>query len=522
MGLFRLFGMLATGNFRGLFAALLGLALVGGLWESSLVMLSSRANATDAMTQVGVEIINPILVNNSFGLSQTVYNALETQAKAHPTQVIQVPGLNNDVVHVLGSDIAGKSFIDGTHAVYAKVAIAYYDGGPGAAFATAKLPPAVTQALSAFALLPQMAASKAAQAAGAPQLPQAPLPDLSALGLSPTLLTAQGHAKALSLDYWFLGGAALFALLVAFMSPRWKRLSNVAWSLISAALPGALGLGLIWFLWTRNPTRFQPFAGLLTALGHAFVPVYGGAVAAGGAGLIIAYLGDMVLKRVGNYRVAAAVSSRAPAVGGGRGGPVPGYARPEYRRPPVPGPAQGGAHPYGSGAYGAAQEPSAPYPPYASPGVGQPRTSGAQWPQAPAPAWGAPDPTIAPRPPAAPAPYGQRSAGGTLWPDQDPSPFGQRGGYGQGGYGNAGAGQGGGYGQGGFGQGQGGYGQSGANQGGYGQGGYSQGQGGAGQSGGYGQGGYGQPQPASGGRAGQPWPPQEDDDPWAPRRGQGN
>ncbi len=425
--IFSLFGMLATGNFRRLFTVLLGLALVVGLWETSLVNLSSRSTATAIMTEVGVELINPVLVNNSFGVSQTLYSSLQQTARAHPTQAISIPGIK---VHVVGSDIAGKSFSDGMRVIYAKVANVYYDGGAGNVFA---IPTQLTQAVGALALLPQAAASQGAQALGVPQLPQVPLPPLGAIGLTPQLFTAQGHAQALTLDEWLLGAALLFALLVALISPRWRRLSNVCWSLISGAVPGALVIAVIWFFWQRDPAPFQPFATLLHLIGGAVVPVYGGALGAGVAGLIVAFAGDLILKAASRGQAAP---SRAAVRAGQRDGwdaGAPGYGEPEFRRPPLPGAGYGNQQPQGQRGYGPASEPTRPYPPSADTSPWQPHPGGAdRWPPAtgsegqwpPAQGWNAPPagppPGPAPRqspPPFAQPGYGQPGYGDQTWPD---------------------------------------------------------------------------------------------------------
>lgn len=425
--IFSLLGMLATGNFRRLFTVLLGLALVGGLWETSLVNLSSRSTATAIMTEVGVDLINPVLVGHSFGVSQTVYTSLQQTAKAHPTQALSVPGIK---VQLLGSEIAGKSLSETLRVIYAKVAVAYYDGGAAGVFA---VPEQVSQALGALSVLPQAVASQGAKAVGAPQLPQVPLPPLGAVGLSPQLFTADGHNQALTLDKWLLGAALLFALLLALIGKRWQRLTSVCWSLISGALPGVLVIGIIAAFRLQNPAPFQPFNGLLNLIGGAVVPVYGGAMAAGVGGLIVALVGDLVLKSLSHGQ---AMPSRAGAPAGQRGGWEPvgaGYGQPEYRRPPLPGPSYTPQQPYPLRGYApaAGPEPPRPYPPNVDTYPWQPSpSSGDRWPQTPAsdnqwpPAqgWDAP------------------SGGGA--PRRSPQPFSQPG-YGQPGYGQPGYGQGG-------------------------------------------------------------------------------
>lgn len=532
MGLFfRLFRLFASGNFRGIFTLLLGLTLVWGLWETSLVRISSRDTATAVMTEVGVELINPLLTHNSLGLSQNVYGTLEKAAQAHPTQSFSVPGIK---IKLVGSDIAGKSFDEGMTAIYAKVADAYYDNGAQGVF---DVPSQLTSVLGQISLLPQLAASQGAKAAGVPQLPQVPLPPLGVIGLSPQLLTADGHTQAVNVAKWLLGAAAIFALLLMVFSPRLHRISSVAWSLLTGALPGVLVLGIIWFFWNRSPDLFHPYAQLLTLLGQAVVPVYGGAFALGAVGLVGAKVGDLALK-------AAGVGKRAPAAVGAFAGTR----------------ASAGAAYGGAGQRSWNEQPETPrYRPYGS-GAGSSASGGGS-------AWGQQDRTWDMPPAAAPqrqpssgysaasygaagyggssAGYGQGSQGaqgGQAWPPAG----GAQGGWdapaqGQGGWGQSPSqGQGGGWGQ----PGQGGQGgQAGwpptpqapqTPQSGWPQGGQTQGQGGWGQpaQGGYGQSGQmgqGRPQGQAGGlgqgRQGQQqrggWPPaggDDDDDPWAPRR----
>jgi hypothetical protein len=517
MGLiFRLFRLFASGNFRGLFTVLLGLTLVWGLWETSLVRLSSRDASTAIMTQVGVELINPLLIHNSLGLSQTAYSTLERTAQAHPTQSFSVPGIK---IKFQGSDIAGKSFAEGSSAIYARVAGAYYDGGAQGVF---DVPSQLTSVLGQIALLPQLAASQGAKAAGVPQLPNVPLPPLGVIGLSPQLLTASGHDGALNLDKWLLGAAAIFALLLMVFSPRLHRISSVAWSVLTGALPGVLVLGIIWFFWNRNPDLFRPYAQLLNLLGGVFLPVYGGAFAVGAGGLVVAKVGDLALK-------AAGVGQRGPARAGGFSASPP-------RRP-----AAGSA----AGAYGQAswiQQPETPqYRPYGSgsasgPGAGSGAAgTGAAWGQDRT--WDMPPAATPQRQPG--GAYGAPSYGGAdfgqggqAWPGA----AGAQGGWGQPGQGGQAArpqpaepawGQGNQPGQGGWGQ------QGSAVR----QGGTGLGQSGQASQGGwddappwlgYGQGGQGRPQSqpggqGSGGQGGQGqqrggWPPTGDDDPWVPRR----
>jgi hypothetical protein len=444
---FKPLSMLATGNVRGLVSFFLGLALLGALWETSLVNLSSRPTATTLMTEVGVEVINPILVHNSFGLSLSLYRTLEQQASAHPSQPISVPGINAQKVVVLGSDIQGKTFNDGMRVIYGKVADAYYDSNGTGVFS---VPQQVSQIVSAISLLPQAVANQATQAAGAPQPPSVPLPPVSAIGLSLSTLTAQGHAQVRSLDYWFLGAAGILALFLALFGRRWGRLTNVAWAVFSSTIPGLFGIGAIWFFRARNPAIFQPYDGLLSAIGSAFVPVYVGAAAAAVAALILARVGDFAgrLLAVGG-RAEPRAGERAALSGfgaaKGHAQPNAGYGAPAYRRPTPPQPQPAPQAPYGS-----PLDPTQPYMPQSGRGAWPPASSNPQWTPSSAgsePLWPPSSPADAPWPqqqpawdqpqrsgpvgPTGPA-YGRPVPSEQPWPPQGPaSPYGQSS-YGQG------------------------------------------------------------------------------------------
>jgi hypothetical protein len=412
-------GMLATGNVRGLISFFLGLALVGALWETSLVSVSSRPTATAVMTELGAEVINPILQHNSFGLSQNLYSSLQQQAASQPGKPITVPGINAQKVVVLGSDIRGKNFADGTRVIYGKVAAAYYDNNGNDVFA---VPSQISQVVSAVSLLPQAVANQATQSSGAPQLPSVPLPPLSAVGLSLATLTAQGHTQIQSLDNWFLGIAALLALLLALFGRRWGRVTNVAWAVISSTIPGLFGIGAIWFFWARNPGLFQPYTGLLNAIGSAYIPVYVGAAAAGVAALIVAGAGDVVGRiMVGRGRAAERATARA-SFGGTRAQSQPAemYSAPTYReRVPTPPPPRRPQESYGS--------PRDPAPPYAQRAGGEPwppASAGAPWQPSPAgtqPQWPPASPADSPWPPQQ-TPWDQpprdRPASGPVGPSQ--------------------------------------------------------------------------------------------------------
>lgn len=358
------FAMLATGNLRGLFSFLLVLALFGALWETSLVNLSSRATATAVMTEVGIELVNPALQRGSFGLSQTGWAVLQAEAIANPAAPVTIPGLK---VRILGSQIAHKSFDDGTRVIYQTVAQAYYDGGAGAVFSGP-----TTQILPS-GLLPSLPGLGGAQpSAGGSPLPSIPLPPLGAVGLSPTLLTASGHQQALNVDKWLLGAALALLALVALSNRRWRRLGHPAWSFIVAPIPGLIALGIVWVSVLRAPATFSGISGLLKLLGGVFIPIYAGSAAVGVAGLVLAGVGGTITNAVGRAGRARRKASSAAPAWGTHGPPryVPGVPLPDYGTPQDFGKSWPDSDTYAPGGAGAAWGPTAPFPPRGAPSPG--------------------------------------------------------------------------------------------------------------------------------------------------------
>lgn len=413
--------LVLTGNVRGLVTFLLGLALLGALWEFTLVNLSSQATATGIMTQVGAEVLNPALESSSFGLSQSAYTALEQQAAAHPDQSFAAPGVK---VSVPGSAIAGKSFVQGTQVYYQAVAEAYYQGGASAVFTS----PAIIGEVMNLPLLPQ-----GQTLAGAGNLvPGASL--LASLGLSLNLLTAAGHAQVQSTALWFGGVSLILLAALVLLSKRWARLSSPGSAVMGAALPGAVGIGVVWYLVTHNPVQFAPYSNLLHLLAGAVVPTYVGAFVVGALAVAASLVGRVVFKTaelgVDAARAAvpagAAVARSAREMGnrGSGGAPYPGSGysqgygqgsgqayRPEYQRPAAPSPA-----PYADPWPGAANQPTRDYPPAAptwptSPDSRSPATP--QYPQYPQhPSSPAADP-FEPNAPVEEPPFGGTQGGGT-------------------------------------------------------------------------------------------------------------
>src|SRR5215469_3109974 len=120
-----------AGIIRRVATVLLALTLLGALWSTALSQVSQRQTAVSILTNVGVDLINPFLLSNSSGLSQGVYQQLEQQAQAHPTQTLAISFIK---IPINGSEIQGKDFTDGSRVIYSHIANAYYDNGPGAVF----------------------------------------------------------------------------------------------------------------------------------------------------------------------------------------------------------------------------------------------------------------------------------------------------------------------------------------------------------------------------------------------------
>ncbi len=320
------------------------------------------------------------------------------------------------------------------------------------------MPDQLTHALSTLSLLPQAVVNQGAKQVGVPQLPQVPLPPLAAVGLSLQTLTAQGHTQVLALDKWFLGIAFLCALLLAVLSARWKRLSNPAWALVSGAVPGAFGIGVVAFFEARYPTPFRPYAGLLHLLAGAFMPVYLGALAVGVLALVLAGVGDVVLGMFASRQPAEArVRARQSPAPGFYEQPVGVYRRPAPQQPASYTPSysdrgSGARSPYPSAAdptqayaardYGGTAPPprastawqqsgqESRWPPATEGGQRQASPSGPQWSRGPNSAPRPPttwqlDPGAAPwsppgamtqRPPATSGPLQSPDSDGPLWP----------------------------------------------------------------------------------------------------------
>jgi hypothetical protein len=412
-----LFGLVLRGNLRGIFSFILGLALLGALWNASLYLLSSQESATGILTDVGMQVINPVLTKSQIGgLSESALTSITKNCKSTAT----VPGLK---VTVDCSKLKNAANLDAaTFVVYQAVADSYYQNGIGGIF-DANVPQPVVDILSGQSILPTVNTVNLpnGKSVSVPHLPDNPLFQLgSALGLSFSTLTLQGHEAARTRMLWFGGLALALLLVIGLTSKGGKRLTAMGHALIGGALPGVLGIGLVWYLTTRYPTQAASFAVLLNYVGKAFIPVYVGAALVGVLLYVVAFAWRMVAKSVSvgekmSESARAGATARPRAESAGSFGGVGGYAAPQRRYAPQS-PAPGGKGPQYPQRYSnpdpwAEQQPSRQRP--ASP----------TWPQPQSPGWDN-SPTQAYPPAAGGAPYAPQ--GGSPYA-QGGSPYAQDG-----------------------------------------------------------------------------------------------
>ncbi len=307
------------------FVLMLVLAVGTGnaLWQTFLVNLSSRTVATALITEVGAAFVTPAIASRSDGLNEAGWSALQDSAKLHPNDPLPVPGLK---VAILGKEIAGKSYTDGMRAIYAKLAGTYYDGGPSAVFD----PDSVWA--QTFSSLDQLAQSGLAGQGGA--VVQVPSIAAGLLTSALQVLTAQGHAAAVTRDNWSIGIASALALLLVLVSRRWGRLFNVAFGALLGVLPGAAVLAGFAYQWSRSPQLFQPDATLLHLVGNQLAPLYLAAIGATLTGIAVA--------------IAGAIAAKVIAARAGAGAPAPARARAdrERERKPDREPGRGAPEPF--------------------------------------------------------------------------------------------------------------------------------------------------------------------------------
>ena len=342
----RVFGMVLRGNLRGIFSFIMGLALLGALWNASLYLLSSQESATGILTDVGIQVINPVLTKGQIGgLSQSALTSITKNCAS----TVTVPGLK---VAVDCSKLKNAANLDAAAlVVYQAVADSYYHNGIGGIF-DASVPQPVVDLLSGKSILPTINTVNVpnGKSVSVPHLPDNPLFQLgSSVGLSFSTLTLQGHDDARTRTLWFGGLALALLLVIVLTSKGGKRLTAVGHALIGGAFPGVLGIGLVWFLTTRYPTQAASFTVLLNYLGKAFIPVYVGAALVGVLVYVVAFVWRMVAKSVsvGEKKPEPALvgaTARPRAEIGGSFGGVSGYAAPQPRYAPQP-PAPGGYGP---------------------------------------------------------------------------------------------------------------------------------------------------------------------------------
>jgi hypothetical protein len=407
----RVFGMVLRGNLRGILSFILGLALLGALWNASIYLLSSQESATGILTDVGMQVINPVLTKSQVGgLSQVALTSITKNCASTAT----VPGLK---VAVDCSKLKNAANLDAaTLVLYQAVADSYYHNGIGGIF-DATVPQPVVDLLSGRSILPTINTVNVpnGKSVSVPHLPDNPLFQLgSSVGLSFSTLTLQGHDDARTRTLWFGGLALALLLVIGLTSKGGKRLTAVGHALIGGAFPGVLGIGLVWFLTTRYPTQAAPFTVLFNYFGKAFIPVYVGAALVGVLLYVVAFAWRMVAKSVSvgekkpESALVGATARPRSEIGGSFGG-VGGYAAPQPRYAPQS-PTPGGNGPQYPPRYPNAD----PWAPQQQPPRQPP--SGPTWPQPQSPGWDN-SPTQA-YPPA---------AGGSPYAPQGGSPYAQDG-----------------------------------------------------------------------------------------------
>src|SRR5690242_20167515 len=363
----------------GLAHTLFGIVLLGALWVTSLTLLSARPTAVALLTEAGAQTLNPQLVqitNGVIGITPVSYAKLENAATANPSKALDLSILK---VQIPGSVIVGKSYADGLHAIYGKVAEGYYDNGPQSVFT---LPADAQKALGAFGMFSAATGTSSplpsTTGANLPTLPPFLQPLFSVIGLSPATFTAAGHANIASLLLWFWLAAAITAALALLTTPGEKRFTSLARTILHGAWPVLAIFALVFAFSLFKPDAFAPYRTVFGLVAGAFLPVYGIAALVGLLGFFGPKLVGMFAgggSREGKEKAAPAAMSRgasmtpdatAPYPAHADYGRAPGYGqRPEYGQQPGYGQQQPG---YGQ------QQPGYGQPPgYGqSPNYGQP------------------------------------------------------------------------------------------------------------------------------------------------------
>lgn len=285
---------------RGSLYALLGLLLLSTLWVSSLTLISARGNATDLLTDVGAEVLNPFLAQQGLGITSQTYATLESQAKAQPSQPLALSVLK---VQVPGSEIVNRSYDDGVRVIYGHVAGAYYDGGLAAAFT---IPPALQQIFSTFGIF----GSGSSSGSTTDSLPGFLQPFFAVIGLTPATFTASGHDSLLHLLPWFWVATLVVGAIALVFAREGRKIIGLAKTVTHSAWPIVLLLVGVWVASLVYATAFAPYKDSLGVVERTFLPVYGGALLLGLIGLYVPRLLAARQREEAREPVAAPVPGR--------------------------------------------------------------------------------------------------------------------------------------------------------------------------------------------------------------------
>jgi hypothetical protein len=296
-------------SFRTSIYALFGALMLSTLWVTSLSLLSAKQNATELLSDAGAQVLNPFLVGQNLGLSQSVYASMEAAAKQHPSQPVPLPSVFK--TQVTGSKIVGKSYPDVVQIVYAQVAGDYYDGGVNAVF---QVPAELQQVIPSFGLF-NASPNDIPVVPGGPapsQLPTFLQPFFTFIGLTPATFTAGGHQSLLSLLPWFWIATVVLGGLLLLLNRSEKRLNGLAHSVVHSSWPIVVVLVGLWIASLFYAATFAPYTGVLGVVSRAFLPVYGAALVVGLLTLLLIRLVPVLRQRAQGQ----AGQSKAPVPAG--------------------------------------------------------------------------------------------------------------------------------------------------------------------------------------------------------------
>jgi hypothetical protein len=305
-------GLFRQGGLRATVYALFGGLMLSTLWVTALVSLSAQTNATDLLTEAGAGVLNPFLVKQDLGLTPSVYAQLQASGKAHPTQPLAVPLLKPEPP-VLGSEVAGRGYDDGVRLIYSRVASAYYTGGPDAAFA---VPDQLKQQLPNFGLFSPNNVPLLPNGPTPAQLPVFLQPLFTFVGLTPTTFTAAGHQNLLDLLPWFWVAAAVLGVLAVALNRSEVKLVALLHGVLHSSWPIVGTLVGLWVATRVDAATFAPYAGMLSVVDRAFLPVYGAAFVLSGAGFLVIKLLPRAL--TSTQQPGASADGQRPALAGAR------------------------------------------------------------------------------------------------------------------------------------------------------------------------------------------------------------